>query len=455
MSTIYRYRVPIQKRICNINAVKTLLNEYGASLSTNKDFPVIPERSGGLIITSISTEDNHSISVCIALAPDKRKYKSSAKIDVSAVFVHSWDKVDVIRESLMFNLKDGELVFECMTNSPEIEEIQTPFIKFAFKKRIIGDAYGFRITRSPIHLRLEDAPKLSKMISNPSDGEPTVVLIRSSKGCLSDLVYDMCGVAAVMFIDDIDLIEELEEVHDLKHGLPDPETMWLIQDGDIVESLPYDEEGILNIRDLLIYGYNKMIDIAPDPTFVIADMAIDYLNNLSDLKEKTENKLDIAKATLNEKNSNDFAKIFTPVVKPQVIPAGSPVIVRGKEKDLYPDEIRDIVIDSLKEYRQKSVADGSRRAHILDDILECNKPAGALEEKRTMVKESLSKYEGMSSPKVINDLEKLGFKVKSTNKHIKAIWCGDSRYTNTIATTPGDGVCGSENLVHKVLNHCF
>ena len=48
-----------------------------------------------------------------------------------------------------------------------------------------------------------------------------------------------------------------------------------------------------------------------------------------------------------------------------------PIIVAGEEKDLYEGEIKEIILEILEEYK-KSCYEGSRRQHIIDDILQCN-----------------------------------------------------------------------------------
>lgn len=48
-----------------------------------------------------------------------------------------------------------------------------------------------------------------------------------------------------------------------------------------------------------------------------------------------------------------------------------PIIVAGEETDFYEGEIKEIILEILEEYK-KNCHEGSRRQHVIEDILQCN-----------------------------------------------------------------------------------
>lgn len=117
-----------------------------------------------------------------------------------------------------------------------------------------------------------------------------------------------------------------------------------------------------------------------------------------------------------------------------------PVIVSGEEKDFYEGEIREIVLEILDEYR-KSCHEGSRRQHIIDDILQCNEYQHLPEKKREILKKALKGYRTLNGS-LKGDLESLGIQITSDGKHYKWSYFGDNRYVATVSKTSSDGRAG-------------
>ena len=117
-----------------------------------------------------------------------------------------------------------------------------------------------------------------------------------------------------------------------------------------------------------------------------------------------------------------------------------PIIVAGEEKDLYEGEIKEIILEILEEYK-KSCYEGSRRQHIIDDILQCNEYNHLPEKKREILKKALKGYRNLTGS-LKNELEALGIVISSDGKHYKWSYFGDNRYVVTAAKTSSDGRSG-------------
>ena len=117
-----------------------------------------------------------------------------------------------------------------------------------------------------------------------------------------------------------------------------------------------------------------------------------------------------------------------------------PVIVAGEEKDLYEGEIKEIILEILEEYK-KSCHEGSRRQHVIDDILQCNEYKHLPEKKREVLKRALKGYRTLNGS-LKNELEALGIEITSDGKHYKWSYFGDSRYVVTAAKTSSDARSG-------------
>ena len=115
----------------------------------------------------------------------------------------------------------------------------------------------------------------------------------------------------------------------------------------------------------------------------------------------------------------------------------APMIYYGSESELYPGEIRDIVLEILNDYAG-NVTDGSRRQDVLTDILRCNEYKALSKEKENEIRRILKAYSRMdkSTRQALSDW---GFEINDDGKHYKMTYYGDSRYTEILGKTPSDG----------------
>ena len=117
-----------------------------------------------------------------------------------------------------------------------------------------------------------------------------------------------------------------------------------------------------------------------------------------------------------------------------------PVIFAGAENDFYEGEIKEIVLEILEEYK-KNCHEGSRRQHIINDILQSNEYKHLPEKKRETLKNILKGYRSLNGS-LKNELESLGIEITSDGKHYKWSYFGDNRYVVTAAKTSSDGRSG-------------
>lgn len=117
-----------------------------------------------------------------------------------------------------------------------------------------------------------------------------------------------------------------------------------------------------------------------------------------------------------------------------------PILVSGEEKDFYEGEIKEIILEILEEYK-KSCHEGSRRQHVIEDILQCNEYKHLPEKKREILKKALKGYRTLHGS-LKNELEALGIEITSDGKHYKWSYFGDNRYVVTAAKTSSDGRAG-------------
>lgn len=102
----------------------------------------------------------------------------------------------------------------------------------------------------------------------------------------------------------------------------------------------------------------------------------------------------------------------------------------------FPGEVREHVVEALAAANEAAEAGGrDRRARILEAVLGANPPTGELESRREAVKQIVKDAGSKLSPSALAQLEKLGFRYVSGNKHHKLEWAG-IRFP--LAKTPSD-----------------
>ena len=126
------------------------------------------------------------------------------------------------------------------------------------------------------------------------------------------------------------------------------------------------------------------------------------------------------------------------------MPEGDFILLRGEEKDLYPHEVRDLVLDMLADYK-KLCAPNSRREHVIQDLLEANHFKNSIRKRREELKNKIRTYRKMDSS-FESYLRSIGFQVTGKGKHYKWTYFDDPRYVITAGKTISDGWCAGLNI---------
>lgn len=124
----------------------------------------------------------------------------------------------------------------------------------------------------------------------------------------------------------------------------------------------------------------------------------------------------------------------------------------GKEHDLYPQEVRDLVISVLRD-SLRNLREGSRRQHLVKDLLEANAATGAVSKMDTAIKSIMRTYQSMDA-KSRSELSALGFDISEDGKHYKITFRGDPRYMFTLPKTSSDHRSG-KNLSSDITGTLF
>ncbi|MFV0364674.1 MAG: hypothetical protein ACK5LL_16515 [Suipraeoptans sp.] len=117
-----------------------------------------------------------------------------------------------------------------------------------------------------------------------------------------------------------------------------------------------------------------------------------------------------------------------------------PMLLSGEEKEFYSGEIKEIVLEILDDYL-KTCYEGSRREHVISDLIENNEFMHLPEKRKETLKKALKGYRTLNGS-LKSDLEALGFEITSDGKHYKWSYFGDNRYVATVSKTSSDGRAG-------------
>ncbi len=117
-----------------------------------------------------------------------------------------------------------------------------------------------------------------------------------------------------------------------------------------------------------------------------------------------------------------------------------PLIYMGEEVDFYEGEIREIILEILEGY-SRNVQKGTRRDHIVSDLLENNTFEHIPAKRREQIKAALKGYRSLGGS-LRGILESMGFVITNDGKHYKWIYFGDHRYSATMAKTSSDNRAG-------------
>lgn len=129
-----------------------------------------------------------------------------------------------------------------------------------------------------------------------------------------------------------------------------------------------------------------------------------------------------------------------------------PVLTMGDEADLYPGEIKDLLLAVLSD-AAVNMNEDMRRADVVKDILQNNDYQRLSEKRAEQLKLLLKSYDRMT-PRLRTELEHLGFVITEEGKHYKLTYYGDERYQAAFSKTPSDvrsGKNGAQDIVRRMM----
>lgn len=129
------------------------------------------------------------------------------------------------------------------------------------------------------------------------------------------------------------------------------------------------------------------------------------------------------------------------------------VIKAGKEKDLYPGEQADLVIEILRQ-RLKSLDADSRPFQIIESLLKGNKENGTVKKIREAIRRAFSDGGNINSKAAKRELESVGFSISKDGKHYKLVFADNPQYTFTASVTPSDHRTG-DNETSEIVRKLF
>ena len=128
------------------------------------------------------------------------------------------------------------------------------------------------------------------------------------------------------------------------------------------------------------------------------------------------------------------------------------LLSRGKERDLFGGEHRDILIAALQEAHRR-VQPGGRVASVLHSLIEANRPVGEGQRIENCIRDTLQNCHDLGK-RERRQLEEVGFTITDDGKHLKLVFRGDDRYTFPMAKTGSDHR-GMKNWISDTTKRLF
>lgn len=355
------------------------------------------------------------------------------------------------------------------------EETETnpalPFVSLLIRNRYLLNDQDLPVTQSPIMITDDDLDTIKAVLINPAYYSlPLVYVSRDFRDQLpvniSSLAASLSGTAHVLVerskkdckkCREICRVspEEFGAVRIYAPGRERKRFLFRSSTGDVeerTENVMRYVTGYWNLQKLdPLYTWQGVKDV------IIAHRLDDQAQELKEANEARQ----IAEAEMNEvyetfdgditdlqkkldylTRESDNLRIENSCLRAKIGASGSvPVIVQGNEEDLYPDEIRDMLLEIMNN-ALNNVEKGSRRYDVLQDILQNNPYQHLIEKKKKELKKIFKNFRSMSES-MKKDLMAMGFQITESGKHYKLTFNGDQRYMVSVSKTPSDANSGN------------
>lgn len=175
----------------------------------------------------------------------------------------------------------------------------------------------------------------------------------------------------------------------------------------------------------------------------IVKKAQDEANSILD---EFQAELDEYKAQ-NERLNNEVARLQTEnygLRNKLASNDSEPILYLGdQEQDIYPGEVKDLVISTL-EAHLKHIANGTRRYDVICDVINSNDYQELGEKRKAEIHRLIDGYKRVT-PVIKSGLRDLGIEITEDGTHCKLKYNGEDRYMSVLAKTPSDVRAGANN----------
>ncbi len=384
-------------------------------------------------------------------------------------FIRYDDRQDKWTADFVLNTEKGVLAFQLYRDASESEYISRSYSLPNLVRKLISAGFcqsdnGLEICGKPLIITRENISLASELILSRAEYSLPVIYI----SCVEDgkwavdgnkLADKLNGIAHVMLESGRDVSRELKyrtDGHNPYMGgaeifypkgsrrfPPDQLTGYTVLSDAVVQHINQ-----LVIEDDYLWSHllaEKLSRKLTSEAREFSELSVMYEEILKNKDEEIQN----LKNQVYSANSIIDKMSSVSVEKPT---EGTPVILLGEEKDLYPEEQKMFLMEFL-EREQKMALEGTRRKHILDSIVEANRCEKSLDAIRDRMKSCLKGYSRMT-PSLEHELNDIGFTVTGDGKHYKLIFCGDGRYQGTLSKTASDRRSG-QHLASDLIKKLF
>ena len=329
------------------------------------------------------------------------------------------------------------------------------------------DNLGFELRKRAVTLEEADKDKLTAAIgSSDTNALPFVYLSSASSINADSLARKLAGLAVVVS-DPGDVLYSLDPA-----CYPAPIYVLIPHKGAVPVAFgnyPFHRDIIHTVADYLnSRAYDKLETwegVNGELLRLRSQETIENLRARSEDNEFSKSYLEELEAE-NEEYSKKYEKLAEEFQKLKLenerlhyrlesySGAGHPIIVSGHENDLYPNEQREVIIDCLKDYLDKTVQSVSRRADILRSIIDANHVEGIPDKYRKIIKAAFDGYKKFDCAKIMDALRETGIIVVDHTGHYKVQYHGDPRYIYEASATASDHRAG-KNAASIINNLMF
>ena len=347
------------------------------------------------------------------------------------------------------------------------------FIRILIEKGYVLTDGGLPVIMKPHSISKKNCSLLLDVVNNVQAYNLPIIYVsktlsNSNPIDVNKLAYDLKGVAHVLVQENVDSKEIFCEFHKTAIEVNGAIGLYFQSDRVSNRTVPFhkgfDSEAIRQGIVKAVVNFTNQQNINPLYTWdgVSTSLLRDRFESqkakrtkAERTKEETDELLDIFSNdfdALSEENSRlrsnlsdlEHELIYYRDLFNNNQESDSSFLSSGSEKEFFQGEKKEFLLSVLSDILQ-NIQNGTRKKHIIQDIIQQNIGENILNHKRDEVKRLLTNYNGLNG-KLKQDLKQLGFSVSDDGKHYKLTYFNDNRYTITMAKTPSDGRAGKNNV---------